>query len=305
MKLALSGPAAAVAAVRSAEPVPEASAELLAKRAARFREAVMEVATGPGGMLIAFPRHDTRRPFQEGGPIPAYAVAALRAAWVKEHPTPAEWLYGENTLWATGWFLYSQILRYRATGDPEARETARKCFRDLSNIFRLSWAIEPGLLGKPHGGRAGPTTSFDQSACPVIYYVLYAQEMGTPEEKAEAARYMAQHGEYYLRHKWVMNHFGHFQNALTKGGTSTMKYVACVYAAYQMTGETRFRDAALEQMRILIRAGKLPWPTRLYETNHNLFYYSLLCDYWSRTEIGSECDWKGCIREYWAAAKSS
>src|SRR5207247_1579100 len=75
--------------------------------------------------------------------------------------------YDENTLWATGWLLLSQMILYRVTGDAEAMTIARKCFRDLNHVFDLCRSIEPGLLGKPHGGRAGPTTSFDQSANPV------------------------------------------------------------------------------------------------------------------------------------------
>src|SRR5207253_2583770 len=130
---------------------------LLAERAALFRKLILDVAMGPGGMIVAFMPFDTRRPFQEGEPMHWFLTKNLEEAWgpFTPRPTPAEWYYGENTLWATGMFLFSQILRYRVTKEPEALETARKCFRDLSYIFRLCRVLEPGLLGKPHGGRAG------------------------------------------------------------------------------------------------------------------------------------------------------
>jgi hypothetical protein len=281
--------------------------DLLAERAARFHDAILEVAMGPGGMIIAFLPFDTRRPLQEGEPHHWYLVENLNEAWgpFTPKPTVAEWYYSENTLWVTGWFLHSQMLRYRATGEREALVTARKCFRDLSNIFRLCRELEPGLLGKPHGGRAGPTTSYDQSASPVIFYAAFAQELATLEERAEATENLALHGDYYLRRNWVANHHGNLSRIVDPAHTSTMKYLACVYAAYQATGETRFRDAAFRYLRQIIGDGRLPWPTNPYEVNHNLFYWGMLCDYWAKTEIADEFDWISCIGEYWRAAQTA
>jgi hypothetical protein len=283
------------------------ASEVLAERAARFHDLVLDVANGPGGMLISFVSYETRRAFQEGEDFHWYLVQNLEGTWGPDSPRPtvAEWYYGENTLWATGWFLWSQILRYRATREPAALATARKCFRDLSNIFRLCRAIEPGLLGKPHGGRAGPTTSYDQAACPVLFYAAYAQELATPEEKAEAVANMALHGDYYLRRDWVMNHHGTLGPIVDPAHTSTMKYLACVHAAHALTGEERFRDAVRRYLRQIVETGRLPWPTNPYETNHNLFYWGLLCDYWSRTELAAEADWIGCVRAYWRAARTA
>ncbi|MSU51834.1 MAG: hypothetical protein EXS41_00315 [Opitutaceae bacterium] len=323
LKLALVGTAVPFMAEGSAKPGESPPAEsddsrMLARRAAHFRELILNGAMGPGGMIISWLRFDTRRPFQEGEPVPDHFVETLDRVWgpASPRPTPAEWLYGENTLWATGWFLYSQILRYRATGEPEARQTAQKCFRDLNNIFRLCRSIDPGLLAKPHGGRAGATTSPDQSACPVIFYAMYARELATPEEKAQAVENMNLHGELYIRRNWEMNHFGNllkvvdidpanFSIWINGPPTTTMKYLACEYAAYQLTGETKFRDEALKHMRKLIRSGFLPWPFNPYPTIHNLYYWAMLCDFWSKTELAAEFDWAGCIREYWQAARAS
>ncbi|MSP14325.1 MAG: hypothetical protein EXR62_15400 [Chloroflexi bacterium] len=281
------------------------TSELLAQRAVRFRQEILDVACGPGGMIIAFLPFDTRKPFQEGAPLHWYLEENFEGVWgpFTPRPTVAEWYYGENTLWVTGAFLWSQILRYRVTQEQEALDTARKCFRDLNNIFRLCREIEPGLLGKPHGGRAGATTSYDQAAIPVLPYVMFAQELATPEEKAEATHNMALHGDYFLRRNWVMNHHGHLQRIVDPAHTSTMKYLACVHAAYEMTGETRFRDAAFKYVRQINDSGRLPWPTNPYELNHNPFYYGFLADYWLKTEIAGEIDWVGHMREYWQATQ--
>jgi hypothetical protein len=283
----------------------KAISELLAERAVRCRNMVLDLAYGPGGMLAAFVRNDTRRPFQDGEPMTAYLSTILQAAWGDSafKPKVTDWLYGENTLWATGLMLWSQILRYRVTHEAEALATARKCFQDLNHIFSLSRTLEPGLLGKPHGGRPGNTTSYDQSACPVVMYVMFAKEFATPDEKNEAMRNMAEHGEWYLRKQWVMNHHGKLQKVVDPCHISTMKYLACMHAAYDLTGETKFRDVAFHYVRQIIKDGWLPSGTKPYETNHNLFYWAYLCDYWSRTEMAEEFDWVNCIRDYWIATK--
>jgi len=281
---------------------------LLAERAAHYCELILDVACGPGGLIISFPRFDTRRPFQEGEEPPLYTQDRLDRIWGGNAPkaTAAESLYGENTLWVTGWFLWSQILRYRTTREQEALDNARKCFRDLNHIFRLCRQIEPGLLGKPIGGRASPNTSNDQAACPVLFYVQYAQEMASPEEKAEAVENMALHGEYYLRRNWVMVHHGNLARVVESTHTSVMKYLACVHAAYELTGQTRFRDAAFKYLRQILAAGNLPWPSNPYEINPNItYYYGMLCDYWSRTEMGKEANWTGFVGEYWRATQQA
>jgi hypothetical protein len=298
-----------MAIVRSAERggAAEDRDALLEQRAARFVEEFLDSCRGPGGMVISFSWFDTRRPIQEGEKPPEYAAKILEEVWGKDSPRPtvAEWYYGENTLWATGFFLWSQLLRYRVTREDAARELARTAFRDLNHFFDLSATIEPGLLGKPHGGRAGPTTSFDQAAFPILPYVWFAQSLATPEEKAAATRNMAAHGDYYLRRNWTVNHHGTLHNISGAVHTSVMKYLACVYAAYELTGDTRFRDDALTRLRRIIGANLLPWPMQAYETNHNLFYYAFLCDYWSRSEAAGNFDWNCAIGEYWTAAKAS
>jgi hypothetical protein len=289
------------------DPHADPQETLLAQRAAAFHDQILDVATGPGGMIVAFTSFDTRKPLQEGAPLHWYLANVLDGVWGGNSPKPtvAEWYYGENTLWATGTLLWSQMLRYRATGDAAALVTARKCFHDLNHYFRLSHALEPGVLGKPHGGRGGVTMSYDQSANPILHYVTFAQEFATAEERALATENMALHGDYYLRRNWVMNHHGNLQRIVDPSHTSTMKYLACVHAAYTLTGETRFRDAAFRYLRQILQSGKLPWPTNPYEINHNLFYWAILCDYWLGSEMGSEADWVAFIGDYWRAARTA
>jgi len=284
---------------------PEAQSRLLAERAEDYLQQILEVARGPGSLLISHLRFDTRQPLQEGEDIHPYLHQELDSNWGKDAPKPTvpDWYYGEDTLWATGWLLWSQMIRYRVTGEPEAQRIARKCFQDLNHVFDLCRPIEPGLLGKPHGGRGGPTTSFDQAANPVLLYAQFARDYGTSAEKEQARKNLLDHGDYYLRRNWLMNHHGNLSRIAPARHPSAMKYFACVHAAYDMTGEERFRDAAVKNVRELIEKGLLPWPGPRYDLNANLFYYSWLGEYWSQTSLAKAADWIGNIGIYWEAAQ--
>ncbi|MDB6168032.1 MAG: hypothetical protein JWM88_896 [Verrucomicrobia bacterium] len=307
--LALSRPLT-VSAVDAAAPQPAMHAPpdesaVLAERAKDYLRQIQEVMRGPGGLIISHSRFDTRRPLQEGEELSPYLHQVLDSVWGPEAPKPtvAEWYYGENTAWATGWLLWSQMIRYRVTGEEEAMTIARKCFRDLNHLFALSRPFEPGLLGKPHGGRGGQTTSYDQSANPVLLYAEFARDFGTAEEKGQARRNLLDHGDYYLRRNWVMNHHGNLARIVDPAHTSAMKYLACMHAAFDATGEVRFRDNAVKYVRQIAGAGLLPWPAQNYELNANLMYYSWLGEYWSKTSVADAADWIGNIGVYWEAAQ--
>jgi len=277
---------------------------MLAERAEDYLQQILEVARGPGGLIISHLPFDTRRPLQEGEDLHPFLHQELDSNWGKDAPKPsvADWYYGENTLWATGWLLWSQMIRFKVTSEAEALKIARKCFQDLNHVFDLCRPIEPGLLGKPHGGRGGPTTSFDQAANPVLLYARFARDYGTSAEKEQARKNLLDHGDYYLRRNWLMNHHGNLSRIVPARHPSAMKYFACVHAAYDMTGEERFRDAAVQHVRELINKGLLPWPSPRYDLNANLFYYSWLGEYWSQTSLAKDADWIGNIGIYWEAA---
>jgi hypothetical protein len=279
----------------------------LAERAEICESLVMEEARGPGGLIISHPRFEPRLPLQEGD-VPPSLNRVLDAVWGKDSPKPtvAEWYYGENTLWATGWMLRGQMARYRVTQDAKALALARKCFQDLNHIFDLSRTIEPGLLGKPHGGRAGATTSFDQAAIPVLPYAHFALTYATAAEKEQARRNLHDHGDYFIRRNWQVNHHGKLVRIVPAGHTSAMKYFASVHAAYDVTGEERYRDEAVKCVRQLIDKGMIPWPSKVNAPDvGNLHYYSYLGEYWSKTSLAKNADWISHIGLNWEIAQTA
>src|SRR5688500_7324627 len=116
--------------------MPNDPNSLFRQRAATYLKQVLDVACGPGALIISHSRFDTRKPFQEGDDYTgAYWRQALDDCWGPTFPKPSlvDWWYGENTLWVTGQLLWSQIIRYRLTKEPEALDVGRKCFRDLNH----------------------------------------------------------------------------------------------------------------------------------------------------------------------------
>jgi hypothetical protein len=308
--LAVKAIAASAQATREPAASPATSnpdSRTMADRAELCQSQVMEVARGPGGLIISHSRFDIRLPLQEGD-IPPSLHRVLDAVWGTDSPKPtvAEWYYGENTLWATGWMLRGQLARYRVTQEERALALARKCFQDLNHVFDLSRTIEPGLLGKPHGGRAGATTSFDQSAIPVLPYAQFALSYATPQEKEQARRNLHDHADYYIRRNWLVNHHGKLVRIVPAGHTSAMKYFAAVHAAYDVTGEERYRDEAVKCVRQLISKGMIPWPSKMYAPDvGNLHYYSYLGEYWSKTSLAKDADWIGDIGLNWKVAQTA
>ena len=72
---------------------------MLAEHAEDYLKQILEVARGPGGLIISHSRFDTRRPLQEGEDV-QFLNQVLDSVWGPETPKPtvAEWYYGENTL---------------------------------------------------------------------------------------------------------------------------------------------------------------------------------------------------------------
>lgn len=278
----------------------------LHRRAKDYLRQVLDVAMGPSGLLISHVWFDTRKPVQAGEPDPAFFKQVIDSVWGPDTPRPtvSDWLYGENTLWATGFLLWSQLIRYRVSGEQEALDVARKCFRDIAHVFEMSRSLEPGVLGKPHGGRPGVTMSFDQSGNPIVFYLWFAQEHGDDAEQAQARRDLQEFGDWILGNDWVVNQHGRRKRIVDPAHTSSMKFFAAVHAAYQMTGQERFRDASLTELRKIIAQGMLPWPAPQYELNTNLVYYSLLAEFWHNTTAVHDADWIGMIGEYWRAAQA-
>jgi hypothetical protein len=263
---------------------------------------------GPGGLLVSHVLFDSRRPLQAGvHDDDPYLRQVLESVWGEETPRPSvsDWYYGENTLWATGWLLWSQLIRHRVTGEDQALTLARKCFADISHVFDMSRERDPGVLGKPHGGRPGQTLSFDQSANPILFYLEFAQAHGSPGEVETARRNLLDYARLMIRRDWVVNLHGHRKRIFGPAHTSSTKIIAAVHAGSVLSGDQTIRAECAKQLRKIVDDGLLPWPSRKYEVNTNTMYYARLGEYWHDHGLADLADWHGMIGEYWAAATAA
>jgi hypothetical protein len=281
-----------------------ANGEALAERAAHYQRLVLDVAYGPGGMIHDYPHFETRRPLQDGDELDPIIGTIAAGIWggLSPKPRPADLWYGEDTLWATGAFLESQLRRFRVTGEEEARRVARKCFQDLSHYFALSDELEPGVLGKPHGGRPGGTWSYDQSAIPVVPYLRYALELGDQTERATAQRNLVAHSEMYLRRDWTINAFGNELAIIGTGHPSGLKIVAAGYASAVLTHDEVVRERVLAALSTMTSGEGLPWPFPTHEALHNLWYWAYCADFFHTNGLAEASDWIGHLDAWWKAA---
>ena len=253
------------------------NSRLLAARAQRFYQIVMDqCAIGPDGMIVSALKYDTRRPFRNGD-VPSFDEPDawpehVHGQWVGQLPAPHAWLYGENTLWATGLFLLSQLIRFRVTADADAANAAEKCFLDISRYFEMSKALEPGVLGKPHGGKTSTWMSYDQTAIPLLPYCWYARNLGTAEQRQMAAENLSLYVQRLIRNGFTIHRFFGDKRIKDPPTPSSMKFLAPVYAAYELTGDKSFRDAACYWMRKIIAAGR--FGLMMTRPSHNLWYYA-------------------------------
>src|SRR5690349_7513951 len=81
-----------------------------------------------------FWKGDELRPFRHGD------FAGQSVFNLKEGLQPEDYNSYENTAFTSGFFLWSQCLRFHVTGEEEALAYADKAFRSIDQIFKLTEA---------------------------------------------------------------------------------------------------------------------------------------------------------------------
>jgi hypothetical protein len=131
-----------------------------------------------------------------------------------------------------------------------------------------------------------------------MFYAQFAKRYADDAERETAVKHLRAYADNYLKRDWSMNCDGTIRHFARDLETSFMKRLAPVYAVYELTGDRRYHDAVRVQLRKLIDAGLLPWLRNPFVVSHNLWYWTMLCDYWLQTELAGEFDWRDCIRQY-------
>lgn len=177
-------------------------------------------------------RDDELRPFRASDRRADQSYPQTKAGFTFEG-----YCNGENGPMMSGFFLQSQCYRYRATGDAEALEFARKAFNSLDIIYRMSQERgREGFLCKPYDWRASDETSVDQYVGAMMglweYYCI--TDRNTRQRIAHMLGKMA---DWWRNADYQLNYFEkHFD---------LMPYhaprMACLNAmAYRTTGDPQY-----------------------------------------------------------------
>lgn len=170
--------------------------------------------------------------------------------------TPEGWGNQENSSWTSGLFLWSQALRYQATGEEEALAYARKAFRSLDLIFGLAEADgQRGFLCKPYDLRLSRQTSPDQYIAAALGMWAFRPfaDRATRQRIDDLLPAMA---DWWRERDYTLQYFTRHWPILEVG--YHYPTMACLhYLAYLTSGAARYLD---ECRRLIGLAGS--WPTR-------------------------------------------
>ncbi|HMO57136.1 MAG TPA: hypothetical protein PKC19_07265 [Roseiflexaceae bacterium] len=194
---------------------------------------------------------DALRPFRPED-FAGQSVPQTRAGF-----SAAGYSSSENSPWVSGIFLWSQCLRYRATGDEQALAYAATAFHSLDTIFALAEAAgEPGFLCKPYDWQLSQETSPDQYIAATLGMWAYREIAGRDVRQRIDAMLPAM-ADWWRERDYTIAYFERRFRILDDAYHAPT--MACLHAlAYQITADRRYLD---EARRLLTLAG--PWQTRI------------------------------------------
>lgn len=172
------------------------------------------------------------RPFHAGDRKPDQCYPHTSAGFTPEGHNNAE-----NSPWVSGLFLLSQCLRYQATGEPEALQYARKAFRSLDAIYRLSEARDrSGFMCKPYDWKASEETSIDQYTGVMIGLWEYLS-LADRNSRQRIAHMLATMADWWRKQDYQIVYFERRSDLLPYHAPR----LACLNAmAYRATGNERY-----------------------------------------------------------------
>ena len=172
----------------------------------------------------------------------------------KERGDPAGQLAYEDTLMATGEYALSQVLRFKATGDPPALTAAAHPVYAILRVLFAGEEYERGYLPKPHGGMRRAAYSHEISPdkyvkCAVALRAY--QSYAPPSLRKTIDGYLVAIADYFFN-----RHFMHPYRERTIVSPDNRPHCISIYVpilciAHQITGEKKYLEALGRFDRVL------------------------------------------------------
>jgi len=169
--------------------------------------------------------------------------------------TPRGHQNNENSAWNSGIFLWSQSLRYQATGDEQALEYAAKAFHSIDYIFKLTEAAgHRGYLCKPYDGQVSKETSPDQYFA--VANGLWNYRSIAPKAAKERIDFLLPAMiDWWRERKYTITFFDMEFPATDSNEWHNPSMTAMNLMAYLITGDMKYQKEAL---RLVGLGGTLP-----------------------------------------------
>lgn len=213
----------------------------------------------------------------------------------------------ENSPSTAGQFLWSQCLRYQATGEEQALDYAAKAYRSLEIIFELTEAAgQRGFICKPYSHQASKETSPDQYTSVMLGLWAY-REIANRAVRQRIDYLLPAMADWWRERNYQLVFFENkwtvLPNDVEEHGPG---FIALNLMAHHITGKAVYRNEATRILALAgsfgtayqrarrnwLETGKTNWPELLHG-----------CEYDVARRPFLQWEWEG-RSVYWLAAAS-
>lgn len=200
--------------------------------AQQFSDLLLNVARDADGIICSNMLSEPIRRLQPGDlPEDAYRCPGY---------TPEDFVGYEDSGMTMGAYLVSQCLRFRVTGEAEARQNAEAAFAGIEHTYQLGASSKEGLFPKPYGGRPSDQISRDQYLYAMAGLGLY-QELADAGTARQIERMIAAMADYWIEIDYTSTYYN-LPAATHLDDFMAPLFLGIIGIAMQRTGCPRFRQ---------------------------------------------------------------
>jgi len=171
----------------------------LESKAEQFTKIITDIATDSKNIVRTAIHFDQMRPIEDED-LP-------ESTWREGDSSPAGFFCYEDAGMTSGSFLSSQSLRYKVTGDPEAKKNADRVFKGLCFIYDLGKEKVEGYFPKPYNLKISEQISRDQYIFVLTGLANY-YDIADESTQEQIRRMMARMVEYWIGINYTNSYFG-------------------------------------------------------------------------------------------------
>lgn len=204
--------------------------DFLKNRAQQFTGILTNIARDEDGIIRTAVHFDEMRMLKDSD-LPD-------STWRPSETSPSGYYCYEDAGMTTGAFLSSQALRYKVTGEPEARCNADSAFAGIRFIYNLGKEKMEGYFPKPYGKKVSNQISRDQYIF-VLNGLANYHAIADDKTKKEIETMMAKMAEYWMSINYTDSYFGLPASSHLRDFMGSL-FLGLIRIPYTYTGAKKF-----------------------------------------------------------------